>query len=846
MAGELPHLKIDPFFSSKEYVYPKQGFGVNFDIVERNRTIHGNKIIQQLNAIKNQFDIDQKKELPQNIVRDEAIYVEFFSQWDFPIKFESLTQEKDPPSYQILNIKKEVVEYEGNKTDRFRVVVMMKEGAISSFIKKAAKYLTENTKDEDGNDTGKPKNEALIANIQDIELATLRSFWSDEPEIPFPEENETVWWEVWFRRTSDDELRIARVLQNLETIGAIIGEQKLNFPEHIVRLVKASGKQLSNSLVLLDNLAELRKPQQLNDFITSKSVDLQNKDLWTEDLLNRIEVILNEESVIICLLDSGVNNKHPLLSNLLPDEKLYTYKESWGTEDTWGSGGHGTGMGGLALYGDLTLALSQPGSIKIYHGIESFKIVHPDDPNDPELYGVITEYACTTPTVDFPNNPRIYCLSITDKNRSFNGRPSTWSAVIDRIAYGSILDSPQLFVVSGGNVNYMLPQLDATSFPALNYIESIHDPSQSYNALTVGSYTRMDRIDQQTWPGIFPLSTDGDISPSNSTSLMWDDQWPIKPDIVMEGGNLAKQGTLLMDHVDTLKPLSLDKDFKKYIYSPFGDTSGAAALASKLAAELKTAYPQYWPETIRALIVHSAEWTEKMLGGIDLKNATINQKRNLLRTFGYGVPIVKNAFYSAKNALTLIAENRIQPFRREGASIKTNEYHLYNIPWPTDILQNLLTDNDVKLKVTLSYFIDPNPGNRRYANNFSYHSHSLDFKMIRPAEDLKQFKRRISSAEENKVMKYNGQDEPWALKGIMRSRGSIKKDFVISSGADLATRHTIAIYPKNGWYSSRKKLGMAETVVRYSLIISIETEDVDVNIYNPVYEMIQNIIQITS
>jgi hypothetical protein len=31
-----------------------------------------------------------------------------------------------------------------------------------------------------------------------------------------------------------------------------------------------------------------------------------------------------------------------------------------------------------------------------------------------------------------------------------------------------------------------------------------------------------------------------------------------------------------------------------------------------MAAEIMGQYPNYWPETIRALIVHSAEWTENM------------------------------------------------------------------------------------------------------------------------------------------------------------------------------------------------------------------------------------------
>ncbi len=842
MPEKLSHLKIDPFFSTKDYVYPKQGGGGDFPLVDRDRVTHGNKIIQELNDIGEQFRLNKAKELPEDLVRSNSVYVEFFSEWNFDLKVDSLHQDLDEPNYQVLNVKKELTSPVEDAQYRYRVVVMMREGAVSIFLKKAAEYLVKNTKNKVGIDTGLPSHRALINNIQEIKLATLQSFWSDEPEVPFPATEEQIWWEVWFRRTGNDMDQLDEVVQNLGAVGAQIGDQSLVFPEHVVKLVKATATQLSTSLILLDNLAELRKPQQLNDFITSKNIDIASKAEWVNDLFGRAEFLYDKNSVVICLLDSGVNNKHPLLINALPDERLYSYKTAWGTQDGWDDGGHGTGMAGLALYGDLTEALASQEKIKIYHGLESFKIVSPNDPSDPALYGAITRFACYSPVTDFPNNSRIYCLAITDKSLAFRGRPSAWSATIDKIAFSNSLEDPQLFIVSGGNVNYMLPQFNSTHYPANNLLESIHDPSQSYNALTVGSYTRMDRIDQHVFPGAIPLAANGDISPSNSTSLIWENQWPIKPDIVMEGGNLAVRGTAIGDNVPTLKPLSLDKDFTNYLLSPFGDTSGAAALASKLAAELKTVNPDFWPETIKALIVHSAEWTSAMLNGLDFSNATMAEKRTLLRTFGYGVPIIEKAFYSAQNSLTLIAENYIKPYKLEGTSVKSNEYHLYNLPWPVDILQNELTDNDVKLKVTLSYFIDPNPGNRRYANNFSYYSHSLDFKMIRPTEDLEQFKRRISGAEENQEVEYVGNEEPWALKDSTRNKGSIKKDFIISSGADLATRNIIAVFPKGGWYNLRKRLGKADSTVRYSLIVSVETERLDINIYNPVVELIQNAI----
>lgn len=38
----------------------------------------------------------------------------------------------------------------------------------------------------------------------------------------------------------------------------------------------------------------------------------------------------------------------------------------------------------------------------------------------------------------------------------------------------------------------------------------------------------------------------------------------------------------------------------------FGDTSTAAALASRLTAKVQAQYLEYWPETVRALMVHAA------------------------------------------------------------------------------------------------------------------------------------------------------------------------------------------------------------------------------------------------
>ncbi len=733
MATDTPkrHINLVGYSVNHEYKYPGAGGG-SLALKQRDRNIHGNNILRQLEYVKDQFEAPNASPLPTNIAQDDIVYVDFVSEWGYELKISSLDQDKEDPLFQLLNIKEIQKEDEADKT-QYQVTVMMTEGGVSKFIKKIKQYL------DPRKDTAslRPANTPLINNISEIRIATLQSFWTDAPEVPFPEEHQVLWWEVWFRRTDNDEIRNNRVLENLRAIGVEIGVSELIFAEHRVRLVRGSASQLSNSLLLLDNLAELRRPQETADFILHRNDNYQDQKEWLDDLISRTEVGFDENGVIICLLDSGVNNRHPLISPFLSDDRLYSYKPlDWGVYDGWSNGGHGTGVAGLALYGDLIEAINTPHKIRILHGLESFKIIHSNAHTDPQLYGAVTEYAASQPIVDRPNNPRVYCMTVTDCEFAFKGRPSTWSAAVDKIVFGTLLEpiSPQIFIISGGNVEITKPD----EYPDKNHIESIHDPGQAYNALTVGAYTRKDRIDPSS--GYTHLASHGAMAPCNSTSVIWDHQWPIKPDIVMEGGNSSHNTYFTADH-PSLKLLTTDKDYPKSHFLPFGDTSGAAALAAKMAAELKTRYPNYWPETIRALMVHSADWTSAMLNSRTFSNLTERERINVLRSVGYGVPIVEKAMYSASNSLTLVSEREIQPYKLDGSSTKYNEYQLFTLPWPVDVLRDYLFDQDVKLTVTLSYFIEPNPGSRRYANHYQYHSHALDFAVIKPEEPLEVFQK---------------------------------------------------------------------------------------------------------
>lgn len=210
---------------------------------------------------------------------------------------------------------------------------------------------------------------------------------------------------------------------------------------------------------------------------------------------------------------------------------------------------------------------------------------------------------------------------------------------------------------------------------------------------------------------------------------------------------------------------------------------------------MRVAYPSLWPETIRGLMIHSADWTPSMLMGRQFSQLNEVDRKALLRTVGYGVPVLENALYSAQNSLTLIAEREIQPYQLVGSLGKSKEYHLYDLPRPVEVLSDTVYDQNITLKVTLSYFIEPNPGsrNKRDVNNFQYYSHNLDFAVIKPTETLDQFQRRISAAFELPEDQIDNTEEPWSIRRV-RSRGSVKKDFITMSGADMATRNKIAIF----------------------------------------------------
>ncbi|WP_239988383.1 S8 family serine peptidase [Pseudomonas syringae] len=199
--------------------------------------------------------------------------------------------------------------------------------------------------------------------------------------------------------------------------------------------------------------------------------------------------------------------------------------------------------------------------------------------------------------------------------------------------------------------------------------------------------------------------------------------WPLKPDVVFEGDNLVKDALSIFNHT-SLSLLTTSHQPQDRLFSTTWATSAASALAARMAAQISSAYPDLWPETVRALMVRSAEWTERMKAEF-LPTDSKADYEGLARACGFGVPDVNRALWSASNSLTLLVEDTLQPFTRQGAKPPTaRDMNFHSLQWPHQELLDL-GNVDVEMRVTLSYFIEPNAGvaERGITARYRYESH---------------------------------------------------------------------------------------------------------------------------
>lgn len=815
---------------------PAVGGSGDSEVPRQNRQAHGQGLQQQFNDLKPAIEQARTQQESMGMQEGFGLQIEFESFPDIELAFESLAAEAS--GIELLNVR-----HEEHMT---LATVSVPDGKLHILENKITAYLDE-SKDRINEEQGTrtPKNQKLLDAIRSIRVASIKSLWTDDPDVFPTDVEETFWWEVWLPVRGDRGKVVEQFTQLAEGLNFRVAEGQIEFPERTVLLAYGSLQQMQNSVLTLNSIAELRRAKETADFFDSLPPEEQPE--WADELLQRITVANAGKAVPhVCLLDTGVNEAHPLLAPAISSQDTHTVEPGWGTDD---NEGHGTEMAGLALLGNLTSVLDSDDPIEVSHRLESVKLLDRNHSNngDPDHHGYLTIEAVSRPAVTAPNRQRVFSMAVTAKDARDRGRPSAWSATIDRLAvdYDNQGETPRLFVISAGNIDD--PNAWAES-PASNSTDSIHDPGQAWNALTVGASTELIHISEPDTDDYNPIAPSGGLSPFSTTSHIWEGHWPLKPDVVFEGGNAAKD-TVGSAWMHSLSLLTTNSDINARLFTTTRATSAASALAARMAARLIAEYPELRKETIRGLMVHSAAWTPAMKQQFLANPANPNKSdvARLVRHCGFGQPDLVSALWSVENSLTLICEDSLHPFMREGSNTpKLRDMNLHRLPWPLAELE-ALGEIEVEMRVTLSYFIEPNPSNRGIKSRYRYESHGLRFEVKRPHESDDEFRHRINlaarDADEGSITN-SGDDPKWMLGTRNRHRGSLHSDIWKGPAADLASRGMLAVFPVSGWWKTRPKLERYDQRADYSLLISIRAPEVDVELYTAIEDQVKVAVKV--
>ena len=471
---DRPHLIVPHPPSSEPFTLASAGGGSKERVFEGDRKAHGS-------ALTAQYQKAVAKDAPEPM--DQGTFVTFVSFPGLELALSSLDPRSKGEQPELVAVQ-DVASPQGVLQ---QATVYIPVGKKEYFLKRLAAY-------GDSVDRSKPRNATLVEGIQSIRRATIRELWTDPPEL-FPNDpNESTWWEVWLRKRGGQERK------RLEAFAADhrlrVGSQYLGFAERTVALVKASADELSEALGIVDDVAELRRPHDAATFLSTLPASDQRD--WVEDLAGRLRAA-SEGAPAVTILDTGVQDGHPLLAHSLDVTDLHVADATWQLRPRFP---HGTEMAGLALHGDLQGALEGTHPIDLRHRLESVKLVPDAGGNDPELYGAITAVSVDRPEIQAAERRRVFMLAITAPRPSAEsgqagtspdgeaGKPTSWSAAIDALAFGRAVDitekglayldrsetrKARLFVVSAGNIRELSAKDDHLDRSDL---ESIEDPGQ--------------------------------------------------------------------------------------------------------------------------------------------------------------------------------------------------------------------------------------------------------------------------------------------------------------------------------------------------------------------------------
>jgi len=319
-----------------------------------NRPAHGAELARLLNHAEVEGGRRRTNAAIQVTGAKPGLYVEFESQPGIGLKLETLESKR--MGIELVSVV-EIPSIDTSSSPGQKATVFVPDGKLSYFASRFDKYANQAPKAP-----REQRHEDMVDRIGTLRLATLEALWTDAT-ASYPAIDAAIWWEIWLRRHDGREYERLGEFAALQNIS--LGEKRLGFEDRIVVLAFGTARQLSSSLDVLNDLAEVRMAK-----ITAAPFDgipPVDQAEWSIELLARTS-FGSDAAPAVCILDTGVNRGHPLLAPALDVADVHAVDPAWGVSANPGNdGGHGTQMAGLALYGDLSSTLASTAQIELRH-----------------------------------------------------------------------------------------------------------------------------------------------------------------------------------------------------------------------------------------------------------------------------------------------------------------------------------------------------------------------------------------------------------------------------------------------------------------------------------------------
>ncbi|MDP3736390.1 MAG: S8 family peptidase [Hyphomonadaceae bacterium] len=487
----------------------------------------------------------------------------------------------------------------------------------------------------------------------------------------------------------------------VEAIGALIAKNKGEVFDHYIghsitmMRAKVSGKLLLD-LLAIDEIAAIDLPPEPDSTI-GEVIDLD---------LGALPVVqVDAAAPLIGIIDSGINN-HPLLAGAIVG--AIGAPETLGAADDYG---HGTRVGGIAIFGDIRQQLAS-GNLVCGARLCSAKVVNNRGEFDEKrLVPSQMKEAITKLHRDF--GCRIFVLSLADKSRPYAGQKvGTWAATLDELARE--LDC--LIVVAAGNGSPPSGReidLACTTYPRylLEPGNRFLEPAGAVNVLTVGALAHGEGIGEDLAGDVRVRAITRANEPSPFSRIGPGVQGGTKPDLVDFGGTLIVDTLVarLRNGADypAAGVVTLNHDFLRRLFVGASGTSFAAPRVAFAAAQVSKQFPAASANLLRALLVNSAAVPDEARVRLD----PLGEDR-VWDVCGHGLINVEQAAYSDDHRVVSFAEDELQ----------ADHFAVFRIPIP-DIFRQ--STDERKIRVTLAY--DPPVRHTRA----DYQGARMNFRLLR-------------------------------------------------------------------------------------------------------------------